>query len=528
MTPASANRRLFSPLILAAACFLVLMPVGLAALVAWQQAEARAEAVAREMADVVLSKVVVAADQVMAANRLAQDLEGVAPCSDAALAKMRSIDLDSTLLQAVGYVRDNAIVCSSIDQDLHVELGEPSIRSNTGVEVWMNVRFEPEGPGYFVIGRGAYVAVVHKDLLLSFVELQQGTAIAAISWSSARVVMSRGAFDFAPFAGRATLDKAFWSGDHVVYLRKNSRYDLAVGAAVPGDLVRQFFYQTLVMLVPIGILIGLLLAAMLISIMRQRTSSAALIRSGLMRDQFYVEYQPVIDLQTGGIAGVEVLLRWRCDGERKVGPDEFIPVAEASGLIHALTERLFDLIMRDAPRLLALRPDLHIGINLSANDLHDPALPERIGRRIAASGLPPRNFVFEATERAFIDVERAGDAIRALRGMGARIAIDDFGTGYSSLSFLAQLDLDYLKVDKLFVHALGANTATSHVTERVIEIAKDLHLEVIGEGAETEEQVHLLRGLGVEYAQGFYFDRALSLEVLEARLGEEKPYSFTP
>ncbi|TYC90676.1 EAL domain-containing protein [Novosphingobium sp. BW1] len=504
------------------------MPVGLVGLVAWKHAEARAGEAAKEMAEVVLGKVVVAADQVMSANRLALDLKGVTPCSDVALARMRSIDLGSTLLQAVGYTRDNAIVCSSIDRDARIELGEPSIRSNTGVEVWLNVRFEPEGPGYFVIGRGPYVAVVHKDLLLSFVEMQKGTAVAAISWSSRRVVMSKGAFDFAPFAGRAGLDKAFWSGDHVVYLAKNSRYDLAVGAAVPGFLVRQFFSQTLVMLVPIGILIGLLLAAMLISIMRHRTSSAALIRSGLMRDQFFVEYQPVIDLETGQIAGIEALLRWQCDGDREIGPDEFIPVAEESGLIHALTLRLFELIMRDAPRLLVLRPDLHIGINLSANDLHDPNLSERVGHLMAEAGLEPRNFVFEATERAFIDVERAGDAIRALRAMGARIAIDDFGTGYSSLSFLAQLDLDYLKVDKLFVHALGANTATSHVTERVIEIAKDLHLQVIGEGAETEAQVQMLRALGVEYAQGFYFDRALDVSVLEARLAEESPYRFTP
>jgi len=194
-----------------------------------------------------------------------------------------------------------------------------------------------------------------------------------------------------------------------------------------------------------------------------------------------------------------------------VRPDVFIPVAEETGLIHQITRRVMEIVEREAATLLNQRPDLHIGINLSALDLQHPETGRLIRAMIERMGVRPHNILIEATERGFMEAKVARRIMDDIRALNVKIAIDDFGTGYSSLSYLEKFQLDYLKIDKSFVDTMGGEAATSQVAPHIIEMAKSLKLEMIAEGVETEAQLRFLAQRGVQYAQGWYFAKPMSL-----------------
>ncbi|MEO6378425.1 MAG: EAL domain-containing protein, partial [Caulobacteraceae bacterium] len=193
-----------------------------------------------------------------------------------------------------------------------------------------------------------------------------------------------------------------------------------------------------------------------------------------------------------------------------------------SGDISMVTRRVLDLLAEDAPPILRVLPCFHFAVNFSAADMHRADIVDEVTGFLTRTGVPHENLVIEATERSLVNVNLAKQTMGRLRSTGVKVAIDDFGTGYSSLSYLAQLDLDYLKIDKLFVHALGTGSATSHVAGRIIEMARDLNLQLIAEGIETSDQAHQLSALEVRYAQGYFYGRPMPLDDLLERLRAER------
>ena len=204
-----------------------------------------------------------------------------------------------------------------------------------------------------------------------------------------------------------------------------------------------------------------------------------------------------------------------------IPPDAFINFAEAQGLIVPLTRHLFRLIAQDVPRLQqTLPPGAKLGINIAPGHLHSEQFKMDI-QKLRAS-LPPDYFqlVFEITERDMIREEEALDLFQWLHEQGYEIAVDDFGTGHSALIYLERFTLDYLKIDRGFVNAIGTETITSPVLDAVISLAKRLNMATVAEGVETQEQAKWLTVRGVNFLQGYYFSRPMRAADLPASMKE--------
>lgn len=251
-------------------------------------------------------------------------------------------------------------------------------------------------------------------------------------------------------------------------------------------------------------------------LMRRELSLEKALQQALRRGELEVDYQPLVDLATRRCVGAEALVRWRrADGQR-VRPDLFIPQAEASGQICAITQRVIELVMQQMAELLRAHPTLYISVNLAAADIAQGRFVEVARQQLASQGVAARQLVWEVTERGLVDVEQACQLLGQLRQAGHRIAIDDFGTGYSSLSYLQRLPVDVLKIDKSFVDSLGMQAASSSVAPHIIDMARDLGLKVIAEGIESATQADTLQQLGAQVGQGFLFSRPLDASAFHA------------
>lgn len=262
-----------------------------------------------------------------------------------------------------------------------------------------------------------------------------------------------------------------------------------------------------------GLVCGIAAGSLNYYILSIRLNPGKEILSAIKRDQFYVVYQPVVDAKELKMRGVEVLMRWKHPTMGEIPPDAFINFAEAQKLIVPLTLHLFDLIIHDAPVLqTVLPPGAKLGINIAPRHLHAESFKEDMLTFKAL--LPPDYFqiVLEITERDMLNHREANSLFEWLHNEGFEIAIDDFGTGHSALIYLEHFTMDYLKIDRGFVNAIGTETVTSPVLDAVLTLARRMNMLTVAEGVETPEQAAWLREHGVNFLQGYWISRPMPLD----------------
>ncbi|MGH9002269.1 MAG: putative bifunctional diguanylate cyclase/phosphodiesterase [Acidimicrobiia bacterium] len=246
---------------------------------------------------------------------------------------------------------------------------------------------------------------------------------------------------------------------------------------------------------------------------RRRLALERNLRRAVEHDEIVVEYQPQIDLGTGRLTGFEALVRWHHPELGRLAPDEFLPLAEETGLMIPIGERILELACEQAGVWTARDPDLCMWVNLSARQLHHGDLPAVVTRSLERSDLAPAQLGVEITESfAMRHPAEAAAVLGRLGAIGVKAALDDFGTGYSSLAYLSRFSIDVLKLDRSFVHSAPADRNDAAISRAVISLAHGLGITVVAEGIETEEQRAFLVAEGCEQGQGFLLGRALPAE----------------
>jgi EAL domain-containing protein (putative c-di-GMP-specific phosphodiesterase class I) len=247
------------------------------------------------------------------------------------------------------------------------------------------------------------------------------------------------------------------------------------------------------------------------------------LRQALERSEFLLYYQPQIDLSSGEVVGAEALLRWNRAGVGIVGPGEFIPVAEETGMIVPIGEWILWSACSQANLWQESENAVRVSVNLSARQFREPGFVRTIANVLEETRLDPALLELELTESVLMeDVDGAIAKAQDLRAMGVLLSIDDFGTGYSSMTYLKRFPINEIKIDRSFVGEIPANADDAAITTAIVAMARGLNVEVVAEGVETQEQLDFLTALGCHRAQGYYIGRAVPAADFEERLRQRR------
>jgi sensor c-di-GMP phosphodiesterase-like protein len=321
-----------------------------------------------------------------------------------------------------------------------------------------------------------------------------------------RVMLSEGTLIAAP---REAVESA--DGDALIAQSASSRYPVVATAALARAAVRAD-NRDLVSYGALGggTLVVALLAFVLLLPQRAGGEPPDELERALEAKEFVPYYQPIVDLMSGKVVGAEVLIRWRRRDGALVPPGQFIPQAEASGLILPMTRALMQAAREEMSPVLGPRPQVTIGFNLTARHFDNEAVVAEVRDVFEGSPIRLDQITLEVTERQPLDnLETARRVIAGLQALGCKIAIDDVGTGHGGLSYMLKLGVDMIKIDKMFVDALGTERYSRTIIEMLIDLARNMGMEISAEGVETFEQVAVLRRCGIYLAQGFVFARPL-------------------
>lgn len=428
------------------------------------------------------------------------------PCSYEHIALMRDMTINSPHVEEIGYFADDLLQCTSwgIAKD-SIRRQPADFTTPDGLPATLRVKPSSSASGRLTaVYKGNYGVLINPA---SLTDLAAGQFIDVVLLTERGKVVSQhlqsGSLSDAIAAGTRNV---IADNSMSVVQNRGSIFAVVIDRDPKLAIAGSGF---MLVLVPIGILLGGLLSGAVFSLAKRRLSPQAELLSAIKGNELVVFYQPIIELRSGICVGAEALVRWRKSDGSLIGPDEFIPLAEETGLISSLTDKVIDIVLSELGEQLAKDRTLHIAINVSAADIQSGRIVDTLDEKLKQTSIRKEQIWLEATERGFIDIRTAQTTLERARRAGHSVAIDDFGTGYSSLQYLHGLPLDALKIDKSFVKSINKDSATSTVTLHIIEMARELSLFTVAEGVETREQSDFLIQHGVDFVQGWLYSKPL-------------------
>jgi sensor c-di-GMP phosphodiesterase-like protein len=446
---------------------------------------------------------------------------GVNSCRPAHLEAMRKAALLAAPVKEVLLIGPNSqIRCS----DTGVLVGRHEVLSSTATanaDIMLDVvRLSDAGDRFLrvrKVGQGeqpSLAALLPASLLLPQASLQGGRLLGYVRMSmvdGTRVGESGVAADAAAGEDTEFLDQA-----------RSQQYGFTMTASMARDgVIANYEGLRRIGAVVTGVIALVILIFALIFPRRNADNPMADIAKALLADEFTPYYHPIVDIQTGRLLGAEVLVRWRRSDGSFAEPSAFVSLMESNGLIIDLTRSLMRRVRDDLREALGRRPAMSIAFNVAPQHFDDALILNDIGSIFDGSPIKLRQIVLELTERHEVkNLTSTRRTIAALQGLGCKIAIDDVGTGHSGLSYILKLGVDIIKIDKLFVEAIGTEGHSKAIIETLIDLANHMRMDIIAEGVETFDQVSYLRERGIRAAQGYVFAPPLPaasfLQLLEA------------
>jgi sensor c-di-GMP phosphodiesterase-like protein len=506
-------------------------PIGYAIYAAYtttiSNAEANLQSIAHGIADDTSDMLLQIDQGLIALSGLSYD------CTASDISAMNNMAYDIPGISELGLIRpDRKLVCTSWGAvDPPVDPGLP-----------------PPVPGFRLVGP-LEIKLMERFGLVAIRQREDGSEIGALIHPSALIGQlgaGLGEEGFAVLLRRADAHLFAWegkvpemdmvesesaSGDSATQLRASFKDGVertlfaieldgfpgiySIAAASDDWILRDWVRMALVLGV-VGLVTSIVLVLLVISIFLKRLSLQGELERSLQKDEFEINYLPIINLKDGRCVGAEALISWRQPGGKRVRPDLFIPLAEDTGLIEPMTEWLMKKLHSEIAGLLQQDRSLHIAINLSPSHFESGRILQTSSAIFGNSGILPEQIIYEITERSLIDDgEKARAVMESLSNRHSGIALDDFGTGYSSLSYIESFPLDYLKIDKCFIKAIDSDAPGAGLVDAIIDMAKRLGLQIIAEGVETGEQEAYLSGKGVDFVQGWHYSKAVPVGQFE-------------
>ncbi len=472
------------------------------------------------------TRATVLADEVMRRGDITGDelfgaftsLAAVAPadaCGASNLERMRHIAIASPYLAGVGYIAGNALQCSSFGPEVQpIDVGPPDYISSSGYAVRPGRQLSSATGARFILSSApnGFTIFFHPSLVLTLARPDEPLSFGVLGYSSRFPLMASGPvqFDWARLVLAQNESRLLIRDGSVVALHRSTKWDLFAYAAVPLAIVNAGFVHLLPIFLVVGLLAGIAAAVMAGKLWELRTSLQALLRSALRKNEIFVEYQPIVELRSGGWIGAEALARWRLRGGEMVPPEVFVALAEEHGLVQELTATVMTLALGHLAPLMTARPEFFITLNFSSNDLDNDRSISQLETMTARYGLDPGRVHIELTERSSVATDAHIAAISRLRSKGFEVGTDDFGVGFSNLEYLTRVPLDYLKIDRTLVASARDGSESRDIVETVVRLARSRGIRIIAEGVETEAQRLALLEAGVEYGQGWLFGRPMS------------------
>jgi sensor c-di-GMP phosphodiesterase-like protein len=449
-------------------------------------------------------------------------------CSEAEITWFRSLIFKSEYLREGGRMRDGNIDCSSTLGRLDPPLGpfKPDISRDDGTKVFTNLApFQVPGQTVISVQMGdAYIVynpynrknLGSPPLHFAITEIG-GTKVGGANQQVFRLLGESPQ----PNSEIFTTEGQSRAGQTLYATRCSVRFSSCMTAyiSIP-EAVRANRGELTAFLI-LGGVPGALFGLISSLFYRRTKNIEQQLRRAIRRDALRVVYQPIVNLASRRIVGAEALVRWTDEDGLAVGPDVFVKIAEDRGFVCAITELVVRQALRSFAETLRSHPEFRLSVNITADDLKDPAFLPMLERSLSQAGVKAQSLTLEITESSTARQEVAMAAIRQLRERGHSVDIDDFGTGYSSLSYLHALSIDAIKIDRSFTQAIGTEAVTLGILPQILAMAAALKLQVIAEGIETEQQADYFAASDQTIlAQGWLFGRPVPAEAFLRRLAE--------
>jgi sensor c-di-GMP phosphodiesterase-like protein len=460
-----------------------------------------------------------------------QDLSarGVDSCRPADLEAMRHAVLATGPIKVLMLIAPNGqAACTDTGGSIgHYEVVNSAAAANPGIMLDV-VRLPDQSERFLRVRRDAapdtsnIAALVPASLLLPQASMQGGQLLGQV-----RMTLADGTpvGDTGAAHSAAGVEKA-----QFLKRAQSKQYRLVVTVSLERDgIVASYDDLRNIGMVVTGVIALIILFFALIFLRRHTDDPIADIAKAIMAGEFVPYYQPVVDIRTGRLLGAEVLARWRRADGTLADPTAFISLMESSGLVLELTRALMRSVRDDVGEAAGRRPDMTIAFNIAPQHFDDALILNDVGTIFDGSPIKLTQIVLEVTERHQVkDLTGTRRTIAALQGLGCKVAIDDVGTGHSGLSYILKLGVDIIKIDKIFVEAIGSEAHSKAIIETLIDLAKNMRMEIIAEGVETFDQVTYLRERGITAAQGYVFAPPLPVAAFLQLLNAMDPVADAP